>query len=138
MESHWLCPECRTDNPPTLEECKRCEFAVERVFQEAIANMTVVQKAKVLAIRQRRLAGELDPHSFQREAGITEKPRVLTPREKEVLALVSMGRENHEIAEELYLALDTVKQHMKTISKKLEAHSRAHACSIALRSGIID
>lgn len=138
MESHWLCPECRTDNPPTLEECMRCEFAVNRVFMETVDKMPIDQKAKVLAIRDRRASGQLDPHSFQREAGIEEKPRVLTHREKEVLALVSMGRENHEIAEELYLALDTVKQHMKTISKKLEAHSRAHACSIALRSGIID
>lgn len=49
----------------------------------------------------------------------------LTPREKEVLTKLALGMQNKEIAEQLYISLDTVKHHRKLIKSKLCASSTA-------------
>ena len=48
----------------------------------------------------------------------------LTPKEKEVFALVLKRRTNPEIAEELYISLYTVKNHVSSILRKLGLKSR--------------
>ena len=58
---------------------------------------------------------------------------VLTTREKDVLALVSQGLRNREIAQQLFISEVTVKTHVRNILKKLGARSRTHAVSIANR-----
>jgi DNA-binding NarL/FixJ family response regulator len=59
----------------------------------------------------------------------------LTKREAEVLAAVSRGLTNEEVSEELGLALDTVKQHMKRLIAKLAVADRTQAALWALRHG---
>jgi NarL family two-component system response regulator LiaR len=54
-------------------------------------------------------------------------PTVLTEREREVLALIAMGRSNREIADELYLSIDTVKTHVRTLLRKLRVANRTQA-----------
>lgn len=49
----------------------------------------------------------------------------LTPREKEVLALLALGLTNKEVADKLYVSLDTVKHHRKLIKSKLAISSTA-------------
>ena len=49
---------------------------------------------------------------------------VLTKTEKAVARLVAQGRSNAEIAEELYLAEGTVKNHISALLRKLEARDR--------------
>ncbi len=61
----------------------------------------------------------------------------LTPRETEILVLISRGVSNNQIAEQLYVSLGTVKAHVAEILKKLSAADRAHAAAIAVRSGYI-
>jgi DNA-binding NarL/FixJ family response regulator len=61
----------------------------------------------------------------------------LTPRETEILSLIAQGVSNNQIAEQLFVSLGTVKAHVAEILKKLAATDRAHAASIALRSGYI-
>lgn len=56
---------------------------------------------------------------------------LLSPREKEVLALVSQGLRNRDIAQRLFISEVTVKVHVRNIMKKLGARSRAHAVSLA-------
>lgn len=56
---------------------------------------------------------------------LARKFRALTPREKEVLKLVSAGLTNKEIAERLNVALTTVKMHRGNATEKLELHSAA-------------
>lgn len=61
----------------------------------------------------------------------------LSPRELEVLRLVSTGQRNKEIAAELSIAEDTVKMHVRNLMAKLGASDRTEAVTIALRRGIL-
>ncbi len=62
----------------------------------------------------------------------------LSPRELEVLSLVSQGFENKQIATELGISEATVKTHLQGVFVRLEASSRAEAVAIGLRLGIIE
>jgi two-component system nitrate/nitrite response regulator NarL len=55
----------------------------------------------------------------------------LTPREWEVLDLLCSGLTVDDIAEQLVLARDTVRTHVKRLLRKLGAHSQAEAIEIA-------
>jgi len=57
--------------------------------------------------------------------------RGLSERESEVLALITQGLRNQEIAEALYLSVDTVKSHVKAVYRKLGVRNRAGAVSAA-------
>nr|WP_239093382.1 response regulator transcription factor [Micromonospora andamanensis] len=61
----------------------------------------------------------------------------LTEREQEVLRLVARGYSNREIAELLFLAEGTVKNHVSTILTKLGARDRTNAVLRALHEGIL-
>jgi DNA-binding NarL/FixJ family response regulator len=61
----------------------------------------------------------------------------LTPRERQVLALIGQGRSNAEIAELLVIADSTAKTHVKRILAKIDARDRAQAVVFAYRSGLI-
>ena len=57
----------------------------------------------------------------------------LSPREREVLALVAEGRSNKAIAEELYVSPNTVKTHVAAILTKLEVETRVQLAALAAR-----
>ena len=61
----------------------------------------------------------------------------LTYRELEVLSHVADGFANKQIARTLYISEHTVKNHMTTIMRKLDAKDRTHAVVSALRQGCI-
>jgi DNA-binding NarL/FixJ family response regulator len=61
----------------------------------------------------------------------------LTPREREVLTLVAQGCSNAEIANQLFLGLQTVKTHVTAILSKLGARDRTQAVVIAYESGFV-
>lgn len=62
------------------------------------------------------------------EAGIGD-PADLTPREREVLALVGEGLTNQEIADRLFIEIGTVKNHVHNILQKLDVSSREDAAA---------
>lgn len=62
---------------------------------------------------------------------------LLTPRELEVLALIVRGLANKQIAGQLIMSDNTVKNHVKTILFKLGAQDRTQAATEAIRRGII-
>jgi len=66
------------------------------------------------------------------------RPRMpLSRREYQVLQLVAEGLENAAIAKLLYLSVETVRTHVKSILRKLSARDRTHAVTIAFRNGIL-
>ncbi len=60
----------------------------------------------------------------------------LTPREREVLALIAAGMSNQEIAEGLVLSVGTVRLHVSNILSKLDAPNRTSAAIIAVKHGL--
>jgi two-component system nitrate/nitrite response regulator NarL len=73
----------------------------------------------------------------------TESPppdsaRSLTPRERQVLRLVSKGLTNKEIGAQLHIAENTVKNHLRNILEKLHLQNRAQAAAYAVREGLVD
>jgi DNA-binding NarL/FixJ family response regulator len=62
----------------------------------------------------------------------------LSPREIEVLSLISQGRSNKEIARLLFVTEDTIKMHVKSILQKLQANDRTQAVVIAIQRGLLD
>ncbi|MGI8939254.1 MAG: response regulator [Iamia sp.] len=62
----------------------------------------------------------------------------LTAREVEVLGYIARGRSNREIAEQLFISENTVKNHVRNILEKLQLHSRTEAALYAVRERIID
>jgi DNA-binding NarL/FixJ family response regulator len=78
-----------------------------------------------------RLARRVD----ERQSAPT--PR-LTDRELEVLRLVAQGLTNREIAAQLYISENTVKNHVRNILEKLHLHSRMEAVVHAVREKLLD
>ncbi|MDP9406294.1 MAG: response regulator transcription factor [Actinomycetota bacterium] len=71
-----------------------------------------------------------------------EKPQLasprLTDREMEVLTLVAQGMSNRDIARELFISENTVKNHVRNILEKLQLHSRMEAVMYAVREKLLE
>jgi DNA-binding NarL/FixJ family response regulator len=65
-------------------------------------------------------------------------PPRLTERELEVLRLVAKGLNNRDIAKNLYISENTVKNHIRNILEKLQLHSRMEAVIYAVREKILE
>ena len=61
----------------------------------------------------------------------------LSDREKEVLNKLSEGDNYQQIAESLFISVDTVRHHIRNIYKKLHVHSQSEAVAKAIRKGVI-
>jgi DNA-binding NarL/FixJ family response regulator len=62
----------------------------------------------------------------------------LTDRELEVLRLVAKGLNNREVAKQLFISENTVKNHVRNILEKLQLHSRMEAVMYAVREKLLD
>ncbi|RJL30455.1 response regulator [Bailinhaonella thermotolerans] len=62
----------------------------------------------------------------------------LTEREMEVLRLVARGMNNRDIAKELFISENTVKNHVRNILEKLQLHSRMEAVVYAVRERLLE
>ena len=81
-------------------------------------------------------------HEFQRRkfkevvrqvALATNPINLLSEREQQVLMLMGQGQTNQEIADTLYVSINTVKKHAQNIFTKLQVDSRAAAVAVALK-----
>jgi DNA-binding CsgD family transcriptional regulator len=75
--------------------------------------------------------GEQSPQPHEDEFG-------LTPRERDVLALLAEGATNREIGATLFMAEKTASVHVSRILTKLNARSRTEAAAVAHRHGLVD
>lgn len=101
-----------------LEGVSRGEAPISRMMATKILNE--------FAIRARKPTPVASPGS------------VLTPREMEVLRLVTAGMSNKEIASNLIITENTVKNHLRNILEKLHLQNRVQVAAHALREGMLD
>jgi DNA-binding NarL/FixJ family response regulator len=67
-----------------------------------------------------------------------DRIEVLSPREREVLALIGEGLSNAQIAQRLHLVEGTVKGYVSTILDRLDVRNRVQAALIAYDAGLVD
>jgi NarL family two-component system response regulator LiaR len=105
--------------PPELVGAIRTVHAGEALLAPAVATMLVEQLAA------------------QDGDGGAQRAEHLTPREREVLALLAQGRANKVIARDLGVSERTVKTHVSNILAKLNLTDRTQAAVYAVRHGIV-
>ena len=103
--------------------------AVDRVVEavRAAARGGSVLEPKIAALLVRQVRG----------GGSEEPLRVLTPRERQVLSMLSRGRANREIARVLSLSEETVKSHVSNVLAKLGLQDRTQAAIFGLQQGLV-
>ena len=68
--------------------------------------------------------------------GLEPQPR-LTPRQREVLGLIASGLSTAEIANKLTLSTETVRNHLRSVFRELNVHTRLEAIAAARRLGLL-
>lgn len=93
---------------------------------------TLLSPAATRSLVARFLAtpGDAEPHD-------PDRLTVLTPRERETVALVAHGLSNQEIAERIVVSPYTVRAHVQRAMTKLDARDRAQLVVIAFQSGLV-
>jgi DNA-binding NarL/FixJ family response regulator len=93
------------------------------------------------AIRTVAAGGEwLDPRlrPLLSRSSVRQGDKLLSPREREILELLSKGRSGEEAAADLGLSSETVRTHVRNAMNKLGAGTRVHAVALALQRGEIN
>ena len=68
---------------------------------------------------------------------MSDKKKTLTPRELEILTILSTGRTVNSIAISLHISQNTMKTHLKNIYRKLEVGNRSEATEKAKSLGLV-
>ena len=97
-----------------------------------IANEDLLDAIRATARGECRLSPEI-----QASLGESERKIDLTPRQREVLASITRGLSNDDIATMLAISKVRVKQHLAALYEKLGAANRAEAVAIALRRQLL-
>ena len=120
--------------------------ATKAVAQEAIDKgaigflpKTMAAKSLVNAVRFMAMGETYVPLDFlnaEDETPETPLTKLLTEREQQVLGGLCRGLSNKELARELDLQEVTIKLHVKTLCRKLDAKNRTHAAMIGKEAGL--
>jgi LuxR family maltose regulon positive regulatory protein len=106
----------------------------ELLSAAAAQGIRPVYANKLLAAIEMETKGERPTSCVLGPSSLAEP---LSPRELEVLRLIAQGLSNQEIAERLFLALDTVKGHNRRIFDKLQVQRRTEAIARASELGLL-
>lgn len=101
-------------------------------LQKSSSRDALLSAIRTVARGERSLPSEIEQRLQDRLA----EPEI-TPREREILTLVTQGNANKEIAATLGIGEDTVKQHVSRILMKLKVNDRAQATAEAIRRGLV-
>jgi DNA-binding NarL/FixJ family response regulator len=97
-----------------------------------------VSRAEIVEAIRKVAAGQLHfPHTIAARLAERESRTGLSPREHDILRMISKGLTNKEIGRALQISQFTVRNHVIHILEKLHASDRTEAVSIALQQGII-
>ena len=110
---------------------------VRRALEEvAVVSAEVAARASSVAEALASLSGEEGTPVLQGSSPTPSADTVLSPRERDVLALIAAGQTNKAIAEALYVSPNTVKTHVSSLLHKLQADTRVQLAAIATRHGL--
>ncbi|RAY13701.1 DNA-binding response regulator [Actinomadura craniellae] len=101
-----------------------------------LKNLPAADLARAVRLAHAGVA-QLDSAIVTRLAAGLPAPAVLTPRETEVLRLISAGATNREIASRLYVSEGTVKNHISRILQRLGLRDRTQAALYAREHGLL-
>jgi DNA-binding NarL/FixJ family response regulator len=113
----------------------RCALETSRATDQCYLE----DEARSLAARGRVTWDTKEPNGDGQPAAppvLDDDPFGLTPRERQVLALVAAGATNREIGAQLYMAEKTASVHVSRILAKLDVRSRTEAAGVAHRLGL--
>jgi DNA-binding CsgD family transcriptional regulator len=96
---------------------------------------SLLEQLPVASVRDVTLSDE-GSRSLQESLDLTRLSD-LTPREREVLALLAGGASTSQISERLVISNKTVKTHVQNILRKLDVASRLEAAAVAIRAGYL-
>jgi DNA-binding NarL/FixJ family response regulator len=105
----------------------------DRGLDELVAAVTAVGRGE--AVLSPAAASVLARDHRERDAA---PAAILSPRELEIVAGLARGLTNRAIAEELYLSVHTVRNHVQRICRRLGASTRLEVVVIAAREGLVD
>ena len=121
-------------------------FRLKRALELDVDGM-ILRKASVVELRtalgevaggQRYIHPELMRSLVEISTPSPERPADrLSPRQLQILAMVSRGRRNKQIAHEMQISETTVKSELRVIYAELGVSSRAEAVAMALRVGLV-
>jgi DNA-binding NarL/FixJ family response regulator len=84
-----------------------------------------------------RVIQQISGSRMNRQTAAKERIAVLTPREREVLALVGAGLSNAEVGERLFLVEGTVKAYVSAVLNRLGVKNRVQAAVLAHEAGLV-
>jgi DNA-binding NarL/FixJ family response regulator/tetratricopeptide (TPR) repeat protein len=135
--------------PAAVMRWREAETYVEAGEREDARAALFAARETTIALRANWLRGEIEGLAARARLAFdddgapappahadTEDPFGLTPRERQVLALVAEGRTNREIGETLYMAEKTASVHVSRILAKLGVRGRTEAAAVAHRLGL--
>jgi DNA-binding NarL/FixJ family response regulator len=99
-----------------------------------------ITPADLVAVITDAVSGNLDDSNVAQEwssAGFLGAAAGISPRESEVLQLVVMGYSNQEIADTLFLSINSVKTYIRSTYRKINATSRGQAIVWAIQNGFL-
>ena len=107
------------------------------IHEAATAAADAAARAHSLAEVLDEALAELTAEKFTAPDSSSGAVDLISPREREVLALVADGCTNKAIAETLFVSPNTVKTHITSLLHKLQANTRVQLAAIATRHGLL-
>jgi PAS domain S-box-containing protein len=146
--AHWLGRHFTEPVPQEARENVEVQFRraaetgeptdFETVFTDASGHIRGVRAQHLPLRRGDAIVGVLILAFDVRQppSGLELHPR-LTPRQREILELIASGLSTSEIAKELTLSTETVRNHLRKVFEELHVHTRVEAIVAAQRFGLL-
>lgn len=103
----------------------------EFVVVDLNGDRLTIEVSSVPLLRGKRVVGVFGQVTSQRDTPPLPELPHLTPRQSEVLRMLERGRSTRQIAEELHLSPETVRNHVRHVLRALGVHSRLEAVTLA-------